>query len=164
MFSSLLPIATSSNVQKFCVVADVKLCVLCSCSTSPEKVPRLPPARGPGLHTEQQDVRDGEEPADAGGGHGLGEGGGHAGHLHEGQRPGGWRQVDPWRDRGPGGRPRPLYCSSLCPAPPHPPFISFCLSISLNVSAVDAEKKICFRSPTLLLQVEPAVSLKRRSG
>lgn len=54
--------------------------------TFPEKIPRLPSARRPGLYSEQQDVRDGEEQADVGGGHGVREGRRNAGHLHEGQR------------------------------------------------------------------------------
>lgn len=51
----------------------------------PEKIPRLPSARCPRLHAEQQDVRDSEEQADVGGGHGICEGWRNAGHLHEGQ-------------------------------------------------------------------------------
>lgn len=54
--------------------------------TFSEKIPRLPSARRPRLHSEQQDVRDGEEQADAGRGHGVCEGRRNAGHLHEGQR------------------------------------------------------------------------------
>lgn len=52
----------------------------------PEEIPRLPSARRPRLDTEQQDVRDSEEQADVGGGHGVCEGRRNAGHLHEGQR------------------------------------------------------------------------------
>lgn len=51
-----------------------------------EKVPRLPSPGGPGLHLKQQDVRNGEEPADLGRSHRLSQGRRDARHLHEGQR------------------------------------------------------------------------------
>lgn len=52
-----------------------------------ENVPRFPIARRAGLHLEQQNLRDHPEPADSGGGHGVGQRGrGAPGHHHEGQR------------------------------------------------------------------------------
>ena len=55
-------------------------------SASVEEVQRLPPAGGARLNPEQQDVRHRAQQTHPGGGHGLCAGGGHAGHLHEGQR------------------------------------------------------------------------------
>lgn len=57
-----------------------------------ENVPGFPIARRAGLHPEQQNLRDYPEPADGGGGHGVGQRGrGAPGDHHEGQRWGGWR-------------------------------------------------------------------------
>lgn len=57
-----------------------------SLSPALENVPRFPIARRAGLHPEQQNLRDHQEPADGGGGHGVGQRGrGAPGHHHEGQ-------------------------------------------------------------------------------
>lgn len=74
-----------------------------------EKVQRLPSAGGPGLHPEQQDVWDGAQQADFGGGHSFSKGRRHAGHLDEGQRRGGWRRLEAAQQ---------LPSPSVCPKPP----------------------------------------------
>lgn len=78
-----------------------------------EKVQRLPSTGCLGLHPEQQDVRDGAQQADRGGGHCFSEGRRHAGHLDEGQRRGGWRGLE--------AAHRPP-SPSVCPKPPVSPF------------------------------------------
>lgn len=114
---------------------DVVVGILCPflllCCRATEKVPRLPPARGSGLHPEQQDVRDGEEPADAGRSHGLGEGRRDARHLHEGQRRRG-RQVERERRAGLESGPRRAapFCWSI--ASSLPPCVASNLSLDFH--------------------------------